>query len=735
MKQLATLLATLLLLASAVQAQDRYYYSDERKIPIEQAERWKVIQVPESAQAALTRALARRPDIGLRRALDPERGFYWLESKGQQTLSTATLDRLSQQVPVQRIIPAFFRTQDGDTTHFVMTDEFRVRFKPGVTRAEIDALNARYGVEVLLEDEQDRRQVREYNEYQLRVTEASDLNALEAANLYYENPLTVWSLPNFYINYQPVDTRLLPSIDDPLFNDQWHLKNTGQGGGTVGVDIEAVPAWNITTGSSSITVAVIDDGVEAHEDFYSGQLVNGYTAGGGDGSPGPGDAHGQAVAGIIAANPNSTGVRGVAPNVKIMSIKILYAGATAGEIADAIDWAWQNGADVLNNSWAGPSNDDIADALTHARQNGRNGKGAAVVAAAGNTGSYVTFPATVPGVLTVGAVTNTNQPASYTPRDSNVDIVAPSSGGTLGITTTDRMGNAGYNSGNYEDSFGGTSAAAPQASGVAALILSLDPSLTESQVRSMIRNTADDYGSTNWDGMGRLNAHEALPPPSARITSGPSRLNEGEWGTWTASISGNPTTIGWQKRLCPTCTWYGACSGSLTCTTSFNDDSTYDMAGQLIRVIAANSAGSDSDEAYVFVKNVGDTGGGGGGDPPPDDCYVVTGEPGTNVPEPPCPYALTAQQPVPETFALGGNAPNPFSGQTTIHFALPEAAQVELVVYDMMGRRVATPVDQQMKAGYHEASFRAQGLPSGVYLYRFTAGDKFADTGRMVVVR
>ncbi len=159
------------------------------------------------------------------------------------------------------------------------------------------------------------------------------------------------------------------------------------------------------------------------------------------------------------------------------------------------------------------------------------------------------------------------------------------------------------------------------------------------------------------------------------------------------------------------------------------------MAGRLIRVIVAHSSGSDSDEAYVFVKNVGDTG--GGGDPPPDDCYVVTtGNPVTNDPPAPCPNnALVAAQSLPEAFALEGNAPNPFSGQTTIHFALPEAAQVEIAVFDMMGRRVATLIDGQMKAGYHDVPFEARGLSSGVYLYRFRAGEKFADTGRMVVVK
>lgn len=203
MKRLATLLAALLVLSSTAYAQDRYYYSDERRIPIEQSEKWTVVQVPERAQSTLTGALAQNPDIRLRRKLDPERGFYWLEAKGQQALGAATLDWLSQRVPVQRTIPAFFRVQGSDTTRFIMTDEFSVQFKQGVSRAEIKALNEKHGVEFApLEDAMDERRAREYNVYLLRVTATSPLNALEVANRYYEHPLTKWSLPNFFMNFK-----------------------------------------------------------------------------------------------------------------------------------------------------------------------------------------------------------------------------------------------------------------------------------------------------------------------------------------------------------------------------------------------------------------------------------------------------------------------------------------------------------------------------------------------------
>jgi serine protease len=278
-----------------------------------------------------------------------------------------------------------------------------------------------------------------------------------------------------------------------------------------------MPAWNITTGSTDIIVAVVDEGVDPHENFYEGQLIRGFNASDktNNGNPRNGDFHGQAVAGIIAANHRQTGVRGVAPNVKIMSVRI--EGARVSEQAAAFDTAWVRGADIINLSWGWSAYfDNIAQALQRAMTLGRNGKGTLVVKSAGNTyGGEVSFPGNVPGVLTVGAVTNHDQPARYTPRSKRVDIVAPSGDRrdrkVLNIITIDRHEPFGYvTDGRYYNNFDGTSAAAPQVSGVAALILSLNPDLTQEQVRNILVKTATSYGETDWAGAGRLNAYQAL---------------------------------------------------------------------------------------------------------------------------------------------------------------------------------------------------------------------------------
>lgn len=360
------------------------------------------------------------------------------------------------------------------------------------------------------------------------------LNTLEVANLYYEDSRTIWAHPNSIADIR------VEQIDDPYFDEQWFLNNTPDNLGTPDVDIDALEAWDITIGIQDIVVAVIDQGVEAHEDLPASRLVPGFDPSGlGNGEPTDDDhKHGQCVAGIIAASHNTLGVRGVAGNVKIMPINIFSTGTGDQEIADAIDWAWQNGADILSNSWGywGQNTwyDNIAEAITRALTQGRNGRGAMVVKSAGNNGEYVTFPGTVPGVLVSGAMDKDDNKWDYSPPDPEVDVVAPSGDLWYGgcdfrgdIWTVDRHP-GGYTpcsgqyfgdpEGKYFSKFGGTSAAAPQVSAIGALLLSLDPDLEARSVgdnpnpelQNIIKETAIDYGSTNWDGYGRVNAYDAL---------------------------------------------------------------------------------------------------------------------------------------------------------------------------------------------------------------------------------
>ena len=214
--------------------------------------------------------------------------------------------------------------------------------------------------------------------YILSCTNRSTGNALEMANLFYETGMFASSQPDLMSSFKmnngfsantkfskrlttakiPLDShlRLDDWTPDPYFQDQWHLSNTGQYGGIVGTDINILPAWDITTGCNSIIVAVVDEGLEINHPDFNNILTTSYDAETGTSPSQVHGNHGVAVAGIIGATANNgIGVAGVAPDVKLMSISVelgVAAPLTSLKLSDGINFAWQNGAHVINNSWA-----------------------------------------------------------------------------------------------------------------------------------------------------------------------------------------------------------------------------------------------------------------------------------------------------------------------------------------------------------------------------------------------
>ena len=350
---------------------------------------------------------------------------------------------------------------------------------------------------------------------ELNVTENS---AIEYANMLSERGNVVWAQPSFW--------RLVRK-HNPYYASQWGLNNTGQNGGTPGIDIKAEPAWSIATGSG-IKVAVLDEGVDLNHPDLKDNLLSGYDAtdalyGGSDGGYGgnngcaSADAHGTACAGIIAAKDNNIGIKGIAYDAKIIPVRVGYTVSYMIEIvnicmsdyfmedswvADGFYKAWHDyGADVLSNSWGLGSSALIVDeAIDDALTYGRNGKGCVVVFATGNSNTSVAYPASLSNVIAVGAISPCGERKSPSSCDGQnwgsnygqtLDVVAP---GVL-TPTTDIQGSAGYNTasytaGDYFSGFGGTSAACPHVAGVAALILSVNPNLTVQQVRDIIESTA-----------------------------------------------------------------------------------------------------------------------------------------------------------------------------------------------------------------------------------------------------
>ena len=437
-------------------------------------------------------------------------------------------------------------------------NEILVELKENISLQDIMSIIQTYNLTIELDT---------LNEYVLHSENEDDL--VRASNSLYESGLVIYSAPDYYSDL--VFHSIPPT--DPKYPYQYYLNNSGQivpnkvsntEHGEEGVDIKAVNAWKFVTQvrndmGNSIKVAVIDDGVEVHEDLMSGsssRVLQGWTCGGGNGSPTENSYHGQLIAGIIAASHNDIGVAGVAPNTEIVPIRIQknrehphygwsgYEGNnnyySNGKIARAIRKAWKKyGSEILNICWSGYYlHDKIERALSKAKQKGRDNKGCIIIASVGNE-SYtndINWIGKLPYVISVGAIDKRGQHQGYSNYNSNaikgVNVVA--FGGRsdtindnvyCDIRSTDRTGSFGITSQNYYDYFGMTSAAAPMVSGVASLMLSVNPNLTSIQVKNIIEQTAqklysfqfEPVSSTHpngtWNekiGYGLVDAHKAV---------------------------------------------------------------------------------------------------------------------------------------------------------------------------------------------------------------------------------
>ena len=447
--------------------------------------------------------------------------------------------------------------QSGNSEELVITDEFIASFPPEKTRVEIDSINSSHKVELV---EPISGQV---NTFVLRVSPAVETDSLSMANLFQESGAAKYAAPNFLHIIKPdpantqtnqsqtsQETTTLAATNDPNYNLQWYLNNTKQFGTFMkaDADIDAPEAWSLPGGSgnSSIYIAVIDYGVDLfHEDIVLAEKIinpfdaTGQGSGGAPSGANPGNGHGTNVAGIAAASTNnSIGIAGVCPNCRIMPVRIMYVTDDGSTIFDeqwaasGIDWAVMNQASVINLSWRSTNwTTVITTAINKAMTNGRNGKGIAVVAASGNDNTnQINYPAILNGVISVGALNMCDQ--RKRPLDDDCNAHQVDWGSTYGLTldisapgiqlfSTDTMGSLGYSVDNYFD-FWGTSGATPIVSGVAGLILSVNPNLTQSEVKTMLKKTADDirdetnlteFYSAGWDkytGSGRVNAYKAV---------------------------------------------------------------------------------------------------------------------------------------------------------------------------------------------------------------------------------
>jgi len=374
----------------------------------------------------------------------------------------------------------------------VVANEILVKFKPDVEQQTINKINKNFGVEV-------KKKHRIKNLYRLKIAPSETIN--DMVEKYRKNPDVEFAIPNYIRRAFTTDT---------YFNQQWGIEI-----------IKAPQAWNIETGKDSVVIAILDTGVDYdHEDlaenmwkdsngYYGRDFVNGDDDPYDDHEDPLGrHSHGTHCAGIAAAvTNNGAGIAGVSWESRIMAVKVLDKNGNLldlGDELDGIDYAVKEGANIISMSFGTidypptpikEERDAINDAFN---------KGCLLVAASGNDNEpYVSYPAAYENVIAVGASDNNDNRCNFSNYGTELEVVAP--GNEILSTFRVVKGTYGYSS--------GTSMATPFVAGLAALIWSHNPGLTNSDVRDIIRSSADDVGSEGWDkytGYGRINAEEAL---------------------------------------------------------------------------------------------------------------------------------------------------------------------------------------------------------------------------------
>lgn len=304
---------------------------------------------------------------------------------------------------------------------------------------------------------------------------------------------------------------------DTYFRYQWNLLNTGQLGGTAGVDINVLPVWKLGYTGSGISIGVFDTSMDiSHVDLKANIDMRKKIIAP-DGSfvdptklAASGDEHATSVGGIIAAARNGTGVVGIAYDAKLTPVDIFDGtGANANYGWEAL-WS-QNKFAITNNSW-GFTGAFVVSELDSSAQywvlqgfkigadTGRGGLGTIENVAAGNYRQNGLTTETNGltedrHAVIVGGIDDHGMVTYYSNAGASLLIVAPTSGNTTGITTDDITGSKGYSSGDYTTGFGGTSAATPELSGIEALMLQANPKLGWRDVQDILAITARHVGS------------------------------------------------------------------------------------------------------------------------------------------------------------------------------------------------------------------------------------------------
>jgi chitodextrinase len=398
------------------------------------------------------------------------------------------------------------------------------------------------------------------------------------------------------IEYAEVDELIAPSFtpNDPSFSMQWPHSNIG-----------SQEAWNLVSAENmdDIIIAIADTGVNCNHVDLVDSCVPGWNTYDNNSNSADVYGHGTKVAGAAAAvGNNGIGIAGVAYKAKIMPLRISLPSGSAytSDAAEAIIWAADNGAKIVNTSYAfSPSSGAIANAAAYLRS-----KGGILVDSAGNSGGATGALVNNPDRITVGGTTKSDTKYSWSAYGMNVDITAP---GCAGRTT--------LRTGGYGDGCG-TSYSAPITAGALAVIMATQPGITGVEARDILFSTAKDLGAVGNDyyfGHGRIDLAAAvamalggqlpLPPDPSDTTAPTTPTNlSGTVGTGQINLTWNTSTdnvgvTGYKV--------YRNSSLLQTVTTnSFVDTNVTAGTSYTYRVSAHDAAGNNSSQSSAVTRTI-----------------------------------------------------------------------------------------------------------------------------------
>ncbi len=577
-------------------------------------------------------------------------------------------------------------------------------------------------------------------------------NTVDAVKSAFENETQVESALNVVIGES------YSTPNDALYANQWNLTK-----------IEAPDAWDEESGSSSVIVAILDTGIDfgngSPSDIHPDLSANIWNGNGMYGKnyyspvdfPLDDGGHGTHVAGIVGAiTNNSIGVAGLAgggfsgdTGVKIMVAKVQAPGSFAPYslwVAQAIEWATDNGADIINMSfgfgsgsstgcpetWTEPFQ-EIKIACDYAYSNG-----VILVAAAGNDSNDRTVtscndfgkaprPAFYSNVIAVANTNNTDLKYTTSTYADYIDVSAP--GAVIKSTDIRTSNPTGYNSRT------GTSMSSPLVAGLAALIKSYAPNADNDMVRDILKETSDDIDALNPSyagklGSGRINANLAITllkdVPAKPTSINLQNVSNKPYITWAANTEADlvkyKVHITYEERngLNPRF-WSYSYATLYTTETNYTDNSFYIGVGNTYAYYKV-AAVDILDKTSLYSTSVSTTGG-----------LFKEGQINDD------------HNNIPITTALNANYPNPFNPSTNIPFDIASDSQVNLSIYDSRGSLVNTLVNQTLSAGTYNitwASLNSLGhkMSSGVYYYKLeirslNSQENYINTKKMVLLK